>query len=358
MRYPAVEINTSIITHNVREIREESKQHGVELMGVTKGILAHPQVIQAYLDGGLSKMGDARIQNVKRIRDYGFLGEITLLRAPMVKEISDVVDFVDISLNTEMETLALLNEDAMRKGKRHKYIVMVDVGDRREGVLPEEVKAFVLTAQKYESLDFWGLGLNVGCFGGVLPTKENTGILVTLKEEIEREGIQVPVISGGSTCSLPLLYRGELPKEVTELRVGEGFLNGFDSVGDEPIPGAQQNAFKLYAQIIEIKKRPSIPKGTIGRDAFGYVPTFQDKGTRERAIAAVGKQDVILDAVRPDDSRVTIEGASSDHLILDITESEGAYKIGDVMRFSLGYGGILLAMTSPYVHKYIAKGQG
>jgi predicted amino acid racemase len=47
-----------------------------------------------------------------------------------------VVRSADISLNTELDTLKKLSYYAKASNKNHQVIVMVELGDLREGVLP------------------------------------------------------------------------------------------------------------------------------------------------------------------------------------------------------------------------------
>lgn len=95
-----------------------------------------------------------------------------------------------------------------------------------------------------------------------------------------------------------------------------------------------------------------MPEGNIGLDAFGNKPSFIDKGIMKRAILALGQQDIKLDGLIPKDSEIEILGASSDHLLLNLTECKKLYKIGDTVEFNMNYGCLLAAMTSEYVTKY------
>jgi len=52
----------------------------------------------------------------------------------------------------------------------------------------------------------------------------------------------------------------------------------------------------------------------------------------------------------PENDRIEIMGASSDHLIVDFTR-DSSVKVGDVISFIPGYSSLLRAMTSPYVEK-------
>ncbi len=96
-----------------------------------------------------------------------------------------------------------------------------------------------------------------------------------------------------------------------------------------------------------------MPVGKIGQDAFGRKPEFEDKGLRKKAIIAVGEQDVIASGLLPLDPKISVLHASSDHTILDVTESAQPYKIGEKLSFRLSYGALLRAMTSEYIFKNI-----
>ncbi len=60
---------------------------------------------------------------------------------------------------------------------------------------------------------------------------------------------------------------------------------------------------------------------------------------------------MILEKLIPEDSRIELLGGSSDHLILDVTESNDDFYIGKEISFTLSYGTMLSLMTSEYVEK-------
>lgn len=91
-----------------------------------------------------------------------------------------------------------------------------------------------------------------------------------------------------------------------------------------------------------------MPFGNTCQDAFGNTPSFIDRGIRNRAIIALGKQDIQTPGLIPDPHKVIL-GASSDHIIFD-NESEN-FTVGDEVNFKLNYCGLLEAMTSPFVYK-------
>jgi predicted amino acid racemase len=107
----------------------------------------------------------------------------------------------------------------------------------------------------------------------------------------------------------------------------------------------------MICEVVEIKEKPSLPIGEIGMDAFGNVPKYEDKGILKRAIVGIGKQDIDIEGIVPIDSDIEILGASSDHMILNVSNSKQCYEVGDKVEFLVEYGGLLTSCTSKYVHK-------
>ena len=114
-----------------------------------------------------------------------------------------------------------------------------------------------------------------------------------------------------------------------------------------------EDVFTFKAQIIELQKKPSVPIGDAGLNAFGEPVSFEDKGDMMRAIAACGRQDLDMDKIKPLDPKIGIIGQSSDHLIIDVTQSDNKYEVGDVISFSIKYGALLSLSTSEYIYKYL-----
>ncbi len=352
MKTPGVNINLKGIEENAAILKKWCTSRGINLTGVVKGAAGDLKVMEAFLKGGLESLGDSRLKNIIEYRKAGFTGEIVLLRLPQLHEVDDVVKYSDLSLVSEITIIKALNDAAGKINKIYKIIVMVDVGDLREGVLPDEIVDFFLKIKGLPFIEIMGIGTNVGCYGGVLPTTKNTGILIELKKVLEEAtGIRLPVISGGNTATTVLIKDNVLPQRINHLRVGEAILQGTDITNQRIIEGLNHHNFTLTASIIEIKRKPSVPTGEIGCDAFGNKPIYPDRGIRNRAILAVGRQDMKLDGLTPVLAEAEIMGASSDHLLVDITEVKSKLQVGDEMEFYLDYGAMLALMTSPYVDK-------
>ncbi len=349
--YPCIEVNLDKITHNANTLRKICEEKDIDVVGVSKVFCSDKTIVEAMLKGGVKAIGDSRIQNLRKLSSLPC--EKVLLRIPMRSDVGAVVRYADISLNSELETIKKLSKAAVNAKKTHKVILMVDLGDLREGVLEYDVLDLAREIVKLPQIELLGVGTNLTCYGGVIPDESNLGKLIAIKEKIEKIlEIKLSVVSGGNSSSIHMVLDNTIPKGVTQLRLGESMLLGNETAYQQAIDNIYRDAFILKGEIVEVKNKPSVPIGKIGLDAFGEVPKFQDKGIIKRAIIALGRQDIKMDGMIPVDSKINIIGASSDHLILDVTEGSKEYKLGDVIEFYMDYGCLLQAMTSNYVYKY------
>lgn len=351
MNPPCFYVDIEKLRHNAAQIKKLCNQKGIEVMGVIKGVCAFLPVVRAMLEGGIGKLGDSRIKNIVRLRNAGIRDPIYLLRLPMLSEVEEVVLHCDGSLNSEVGSIKALSEAAKAVGKTHKILLMVELGDLREGIMPHHVMKVMEEIVGLPSIEVEGLGTNFGCYGGVLASFANTKILVDLSREIEETfGLRLKTLSGGNSSTIPLMLQGDLAPGINQYRIGEGILLGRDPSSLKPLPGTYQDAFVLEAEVIEIKTKPSAPSGEVGLNVHGDAPRFQDRGPRVRAIAALGTQDGIVEGLRPRVEGVEILGASSDHLIMDITEADGI-EVGSTLAFDMEYRALMSFSASPYVAK-------
>ena len=262
---------------------------------------------------------------------------------------------MDLSFNSELSTIRLLNEEAGKAGKKHDILLMIDMGDLREGIFfknEDLIFGAVEEILAMENINLYGIGVNLTCYGAIIPKYDNLNGLVEIGRKIEDKfGIKLSMISGGNSSSIYLIDKGELPEGINNLRLGEAFILGNDTAYETKLPGTVDDTLILKAQIVELKEKPSLPIGEVGVDAFGEKPYYEDRGIMQRAIIAIGKQDADLGSMTPCDERIEIMGGSSDHIILDVTKCADDYKVGDVAEFKLGYGGLLKAATSAYVER-------
>jgi predicted amino acid racemase len=352
LAYPCLIIDVDKIECNARMIVDQCRVHGIQVTGVTKGTCGHPDVARAMLRGGVSSIGESRLTNIHRLKAARVDCRYMLLRLPPMSLVAEVLQSVDVSLNSELSVLAALSAAACRERRRHEVIVMVDLGDLREGIWPDDLMPFVEAALKLPGIRIVGLGANLTCFGGVIPTEQNMGALVDYACAVERSfGIALPWISGGNSSALELIASGRMPKRINHVRIGEAILLGHETAHRRAWPGAFQDAFVLQAEILELKTKPSVPVGERGEDAFGQMPVFADRGLVKRAILNVGREDVSIEGLEPLDPGIVILGASSDYMIVDVTNATRAVVMGDTLAFLPDYAALLAVMTSSYVEK-------
>ncbi len=349
--YPKFIIDTKKLAHNVHLLKSTCNDKGIDLAVVTKGFSCIPEVSEVIANCGVKYLADSRIENLKGIK--GIKTEKMLLRLPMISQVDEVVKYSDISLNSELSTINALNEAARKQDKTHKIVLMIDVGDLREGIFfKDDILGHINQILKHENIDLLGLGFNVTCYGAVIAKPEHMEILLDIKKQVkEKFDFDISMIQGGNSSSVYLLLDDNIPKGVNALRVGEAVLLGQETAYQRKLEGYHLDVFKLQTELIEVQNKPSYPIGERGKDAFGNEPSFEDIGNIVRGIVAIGKQDVAPDALFPIDENIKIISASSDHLLLDLTDT--CYKVGDIIEFDIEYGSLLSLSTSKYVSKEI-----
>lgn len=351
-KLPRLLWNEAKLRDNIRFLNNlfERQPAPITWIPVSKSICAYPDMIEVLLDEGICEIADSRIKNLKTIKSMSKNCRTLLLRLPAPQEVKDVIKYADTSLVSEIETLKKLQTEAKAVGVIHCVILMIELGDLREGVMLEDIIDMGRFILKQDHIDWCGIGTNLTCYGGVLPTKEKMESLLKIKDRISCElGHTLSIISGGNSSTLSLMFNGDMPAGINQLRIGEALFLGRDTTSGAAILGMHSDIFTMKAEVIEVKTKPSIPEGKIGADAFGRTPIFEDIGHHSRAIAAIGRQDVPIEGLIPIDKVTHILGGSSDHMILDVQNSP--VKVGDVLSFNINYPALLQAMTSPYIEK-------
>ncbi len=350
--YPRLNINLDKLKHNANTLCRMAQAQGInDLAFVTKVFCADREMVRTLSETPCRYLADSRIENLANYPDTD--KQRILLRLPMPSQAEDVVKYSDISFNSEEKTLSALSNAAKKLGKQHKVVLMIDMGDLREGIFFEKEDQILQLAEFVESdpnLILYGTAFNLTCYGSVLPTEENLTQFLRITQKIEKEiGRKLDFISGGNSSSVSLLLLDGTNLPFNNLRLGEALVLGRETAYEKDLDGLYQDVVTLEAELIEIQDKPSYPIGEIGVNAFGEKAEYTDLGIRRRAIAAIGRQDMDCDGLMPLDPGVTVVGASSDHLILDITECKESLLVGDKVLFRMNYAGLLCGFTSNYV---------
>ncbi|MFT4538706.1 MAG: putative amino acid racemase [Planctomycetota bacterium] len=349
MSAPRVEIDLSKIQHNARSLVERLAVEGISVTGVTKATLGSPDIANVLMRAGVRSLGDSRIENIERMRRASVPASMTLIRSPMLSQADRVVAHADVSLNTELDVISQLSCAARKVGKSHGIILMVELGDLREGILPRDLEHTVRESLRFPNITLEGIGTNLACQSGVVPDAKNMAELSMLVASVEVTfGVKLGIISGGNSANLSWALSSANKGRVNDLRLGESLLLGRDPVRREPIDGLHTDAITLVAEVIESKVKPSQAWGEVAQTAFGLKAPVLDRGDIAHTILAIGHQDTDPDGLFPP-SDIEILGASSDHLVVD--SGQHCLPVGAELRFQLNYSALLRAMTSPFVAK-------
>lgn len=346
---PRLVIDLEKIRHNARTLVERLRRRGISVTGVTKATLGSARVATALLEAGVKRLGDSRIENIEAMHLARVPAPMELIRSPMLSQVKRVVRHADMSCNTEMDVIRELSHEAQRLGLPHGVILMVELGDLREGIMPDDLICHVRESLRLPSIVFKGIGTNLACRSGVSPDGRNMAMLTALADTIEGKlNHPVEIVSGGNSANLEWALSGADTGRINDLRLGEAILLGCETLHRQPIAGLHTDAITLCAEVIEAKIKPSMPVGTIAQSAFGKAPPAIDRGLVTQAILAVGQQDIDPSGLRAPDG-IDVMGASSDHLILESEHRQLA--VGAEVIFQLNYSALVRAMTSPFVAK-------
>jgi predicted amino acid racemase len=350
---PRLEIDLDKIQHNARSLVERRAQRGISVTGVTKATLGSPEIAGALLCAGVSSLGDSRIENLETMRRARVPASTKLIRSPMLGQVDRVVTHADVSFNTELDVISKLSSAAQKAKRTHGIVLMVELGDLREGIMPGDLENIVRETLRFPSIALRGIGTNLACQNGVSPDARNMAELSALADSIDATfGLVLEIVSGGNSANLQWALSGAETGRVNDLRLGESLLLGRETLHRQPIDGLHTDAITLIAEVIESKVKPSQPWGQIAQTAFGEKPPSTDRGDILQTILAVGRQDADPDGLHPPPG-IDILGASSDHLIVDCGSNRVG--VGTEITFQLNYSALVRAMTSPFVAKVMKK---
>ncbi|MBE2932723.1 alanine/ornithine racemase family PLP-dependent enzyme [Anoxybacillus flavithermus] len=344
-----VEIDLRKIRHNAKTLKKWCEEKGIQMTAVIKGVNGDMEIARALVDSGITSLADTKVERIAKLKSAQIPATYMLIRTPALSEVSEVVRHVDVSAQSEIDVVRAISAEAVKQNKTHAIIVMVEMGDLREGVMPKDVPAFIEQILQLPNIQVVGIGANFACFGGIIPTEQKMRELSSLAKHIQKEySLFLPYVSGGNSANYYWLKQTKDVGCINHLRLGEAIFLGRETIRGAAIAGLYQDAFCFVAEVIEVKTKPSVPYGVQSRNAFGEAPTFPERGMMKRAIVGIGRQDVYVNGLTPLQP-VQIIGSSSDHMIVDATYTD--IQVGDHLRFAVDYGAMISLMTSPHVQK-------
>ena len=348
-----VTINLNRLRHNLDVINNWMEAHSASWTVVTKVLCGHVDAIRALQILGVRSMGDSRLSNFEVIEKIVDEFEAWYLRVPDKTSIPDVVRLADVSLNSEIEIIKKLNEEARRQKKTHRIIIMIELGDLREGILPGTLINFYEEVFELSNIEVLGIGANLGCLAGAVPNVDQFMQLILYRELLELKfKHNLRMISGGSSAVLPLLLDGSLPKDINHFRIGESIFLGSDLVNGGTLPQLRNDVVLLEAEIAEIKEKGLIPTGET-TNMTPFSPEGENgaqPGQRGyRALVSVGQLDTDVGGLTPLNPNHKIAGASSDIIVVNLDDNPENLTIGDTIKFKCNYSAMLRLMNSRYL---------
>lgn len=356
-----VEMNPEKLKSNYEFLDKLFRDNNIRWSVVSKLLCGNVDYLKELLSYNLQEICDSRITNLKSIKSLRPDISTIYIKPPAKNSIKDVISYADISMNTELSTIRLLNNEAKRQHKVHKIIIMIEMGELREGIIRDDIISFYSDVYQLSNIEVAGIGTNLTCLYGILPNHDKLIQLSLFEQLIEAKfNTRIEYVSGGSSVTIPLLMQNLLPKGVNHFRVGESLFLGTDVYNDTFLQGLESDIFILYSEIIELIEKPVVPMGEFGTNVEGDSANFDENligTTSNRAIIDIGLLDVDQKQISPVDEAIHIVGGSSDMFVIDLGDNPNKYKVGDRLAFRMNYLGTVRVLNSKYIEKRIANVQ-
>jgi len=353
-----VTIDLHALRHNYDVIRRWMADHGAKWNIVTKVLCGYQPVIRALHMFGARCFGDSRLENLRAIKSAVPDSRSWYLRVPNLDKVEDVVKLTEISLNSELETIEALDKAAKKAGTTHQVVIMIELGDLREGILPGGLIKFYEQVFEFKNIEVAGIGSNLGCLSGTVPGIDQFMQLALYKELLELKFKRsMKVISAGSSSALPFVLNGTMPKSINHFRIGESLFLGTDLINGGTLPKLRNDVVKVSANIVEIRKKNLNPSGETSND----ISPFSGENEQEyapgqrgwRALVSMGQIDTDIYGLTPVLDHHQIAGASSDITVVNVGDEKMGLNVGDSIEFTPSYSALVRLMNGKYVNTRI-----
>jgi predicted amino acid racemase len=357
-------IDTDVILDNIRKLNEFLGEYAISWSIIMKVLSGNHLVLEKILNSkelkNIHSIGDSHLSCLKKIKQINPKAFTIYIKPPAIDQIKNVVTYADVSLNSSIHTIEALNKEARKQKKKHKIIVMIELGELREGVVREQILDFYKKVFELSNIEVIGIGTNLGCMYGIEPTFDKLIQLCLYKRVIELTfNRKIDLVSGGSSITLPLVGKGKRPKEVNHFRIGEAVFFGTSPFTNKRFKNLSTKGFEFRANIIELAQKDTAPDGNIGEGNIGTVPEADNEREKSyRAILDFGILDVDVDDIFPSDKSITFAGTTSDMTVYDLGDNKKKdgkqkYKVGDQIVFKPNYMAVARLMNTPFIEKKI-----
>ena len=356
-------INTDQIVRNIEKISSFLQGKKIQWSLIVKILSGHKDLLKEILSGisteKIHSVGDSRLTGLRALKEINPELTTMYIKPPAHNNIKQVVKYADISLNSSSATIEALNREAKNQGKFHKVIIMIDMGELREGIMGENLEEFYRKVFTLSNIEIIGIGTNLGCLFGVEPTRDKLVQLSLYKQLIDAIfKTRLPLISGGSSITLPLTARNKIPFAVNHFRIGEAAFMGTSPLDGKRFRNLSDKGFEYSAQILQIEEKEHEPDGVIGQGHVGKTSEeiIRDENTSFKALLDFGIIDVDPNDLIPVNKSVRFFGTTSDLTIYDLGNNRKKngtplYRVGEIIRFKPDYMAVARLMNSKFIEK-------
>lgn len=357
-------ISTKKIQNNITYLGEYFKANNIHWSLVTKVFSGDKEFLKHVLTDEviqqIDSVGDSRLTSLKNLKEVNAAMRTIYIKPPAKIYADDIVKYADISLNSSFTTIMALNRAAKKVNKIHHVIIMVELGELREGINRTELMSFYEKVFELSNIEIIGIGSNLGCMYGIEPTYDKLLQLSLYKELISAKfNKNLKYVSGGTSITLPLVENNTIPKEINHFRIGEAVFFGVSPLDNKQFRNLAVDAFEFTANIIELDEKKIIPDGIISGANIGHSAEFNKEdlsGTSIKAILDFGLLDVDQKDLKFIDKTLEFVGITSDMLVIDLGENRNKqgkqkYKIGDKISFKPSYMAVARLLNSKFIEK-------
>jgi len=350
-----LKLNPYKLQHNYRLLKDMFEKNNLDWAIVTKLLSGNELFLEEVLKLNPKQVCDSRISNLKKIKTLNPSIETIYIKPVPMGSVYSLLEVADISFNSELKTLQALSDISLRRGKKHKVIIAVELGDLREGIMGEHILDFFWEVFGMKGIEVVGLGANLNCLNGVMPSEGKLNELSDYRDLVERKfGRKIPLISGGSSVTIPLVEKGMVPDKINHFRVGESLFFGADLFNEGTLPEFYSDVFEVEAEILELSLKPMTPSGDLSKNVHGDVFEIDDSHEgkmRYQGLIDIGSLDIASKYLQPEDSNIQVVGSSSDMTVLDFPPDSAGHQVGSSVKFKASYMVVLGLMNSQYVTK-------
>jgi predicted amino acid racemase len=356
------------IKHNIKSLSVFFKKHNIEWSLITKVFSGDKEFLNKILTkdviDNIYSVGDSRLTSLKNLKEVNPSMRTIYIKPPAKIYADDVVKYADISLNTSFSTILALNVAAKKANKIHEIIIMIELGELREGVKRTEIIDFYEQVFNLSNIEVVGIGSNLGCMYGVEPSYDKLLQLSLYKELISAKfNKELRLLSGGTSITLPYIELENIPKDINHFRVGEAAFFGLTPLYNKQFKNLHTETFEFNANIIELEEKKIVPDGIIGEANIGHTAEYDESNKNDKSYKAIldfGLLDVDQHDLEAYDEDITFVGITSDMIVLDIGNNKTKngkpkYKVGDTIKLKPNYMGVARLLGSKFIDKKYVK---